>query len=72
VITASPAASASLAAIEKLSLAIDGITNTSAAPSTADVCDGGYGGSNPIRRSRHRLTPAGRATPYIVSRQPER
>ena len=72
VITASPAASASLAAIEKLSRAIDGITSTSAAPSTAAVCDGGYGGSNRTRRSRHGLTPDGRGTPYIVSRQPRR
>ncbi len=45
-ITASPAASASRAAIEKLSRAIDGITSTSAAPSTAAVSAGGYGGSN--------------------------
>jgi hypothetical protein len=58
VITASPAASASLAASEKLSRAIDGSTSTSASASTAAVSDGGYAGSNRTRGRRHDLIPA--------------
>jgi hypothetical protein len=68
--TANPAASASRAASEKLSLAIDGITSTSAASSTAAVSVGAYGGSK--RTRRHRQRRAGRDVPYIVSRQPRR
>jgi hypothetical protein len=70
VITASPAASPSRAAIEKLSLAIDGITSTSAAPNTAAVVGGSYGGSKRTRGCRHSLP--GRGTPYSVSCHPRR
>jgi hypothetical protein len=64
VITAKPAASASRATSEKLSRAIDGITRTSAALSTAAVAPGGYASSNRTLRSRQRVrSPARRRTP---------